>query len=167
MCFAQKDSMPSGAYNWEQPAVQKNKITSVVLLEGRAHDFEWMQLSANSLAGTKELKQSMPANQEQLLIVRSGSLTIHFNDSSFILTPNSIAVLMPGEKYSLRNVSNERCDFYSMRYRKASAEMKMPKGNSFVKIWEHIPFKPNSIGGGRRDFFEQGTAMQKRFEIRY
>jgi len=36
---------------------------------------------------------------------------------------------------------------------------------SFVKIWENISFKPNNIGGGRRDFFEQSTVMQKRFEI--
>ena len=163
--IAQKDSIASGAYNWQQPAPIKNTITSISLVQGMAHDFEWMQLSANSLAGTKELKQSMPADQEQLLIVRSGSITIHFKDSSFILTPNSIAVLMPGEKYSLRNASKERCDFYSMRYRKASSEMKMPAGKSFVKIWENIPFKPNNIGGGRRDFFEQSTAMQKRFEI--
>ena len=163
--FAQKDSIVSGAYNWQQPAPIKNIITSISLVQGKAHDFEWVQLSASSLTGTKELKQSMPADQEQLLIIRSGSITIHFKDSSFILTPNSIAVLMPGEKYSLRNASNERCDFYSMRYRKVLSEREKPAGNSFVKIWENIPFKPNNIGGGRRDFFEQATAMQKRFEI--
>ena len=162
---AQQDSIASGAYNWQEPTAQKNRITSVVLMEGKAHDFEWLQLSANSLTGTKELKQSIPADQEQLLIVKSGSVTVYFKDSFFILTPNSIAVLMPGEKYSLRNTSNKRCDFYSMRYRKALSDRKMPAGNSFVKIWENIPFKPNTIGGGRRDFFEQATTMQKRFEI--
>jgi len=163
--FAQKDSIVSGAYNWQQPAPMKNIITSISLVQGKAHDFEWLQLSASSLTGTKELKQSMPPDQEQLLIVKSGSITIYFKDSFFILTPNSIAVLMPGEKYSLRNASNNHSDFYSMRYRKAVSESKTPAGNSFVKIWEDIPFKSNTIGGGRRDFFECVTAMQKRFEI--
>ena len=32
-------------------------------------------------------------------------------------------------------------------------------------MYADAPFKPNIIGGGRRDFFETGTAMQKRFEI--
>ncbi len=34
-----------------------------------------------------------------------------------------------------------------------------------MKIWENIPFKANNNGGGRHDFFEQPTAMQKRFEM--
>src|SRR5436305_1820136 len=91
LSFAQKDSITSGAYNWQQPAPIKNTITSISLVQGKTHDFEWMQLSAHCLAGTKELKQSMPADQEQLLIVRSGSIIIHFKDSSFKLTANSIA----------------------------------------------------------------------------
>ena len=74
------------------------------MLEGKAHDFEWMQLSANTLSGTKTIQQTMPANQEQVIIVKYGTINIRFGDSSFTLTPNSIAVLMPGEKYSLSNI---------------------------------------------------------------
>ena len=53
---AQQDSIVSGAYNWQQPAAQKNKITSTVLLQGKAHDFEWLQLSANTIMGAKKIK---------------------------------------------------------------------------------------------------------------
>lgn len=163
--FAQKDTIISGAYNWQQPTKIKNSISSIALVLGKAHDFEWVEVSASTLTGTKELKQNMPPDEEQLLIVKSGSVKINFKDSSFILTPHSIAVLMPGEKYSLQNASKKACDFYSMRYRKAKAERKMQAANSFVKIWENQIFKPNNIGGGRRDFFECATVMQKRFEI--
>jgi len=113
--IAQKDSIVSGAYNWQQPPVQKNKISSVVLTEGRAHDFEWMQLNANSFNGAKEIKLSVASNQEELIIVKSGSIDMHLGDSSFILTPNSIAVLTPGQQYTLKNSSGGRCDFYSMK----------------------------------------------------
>ena len=163
---AQKDTVASGPYNWQQPAAKKIKIASVVLLEGKAHDFEWLQLSANTITGIKAIQQIVPVNQEQLIIVKSGTINIRFADSSFILTPNSVAVLVPGEKYSLSNMGNASADFYSMKYRKGNADLK--KNNtcrSFIKLWENLPFKPNSIGGGRRDFFEQGTVMQKRFEI--
>jgi len=163
---AQKDTVASGPYNWQQPAAKKNEITSVVLLEGKAHDFEWMQLSANAITGIKAIQQTVPANQEQLIIVKSGTINIRFEDSSFTLTPNSVAVLIPREKYSLSNLGNASANFYSMKYRKGNADLKKNNaGRSFIKLWENLPFKPNSIGGGRRDFFEQGTVMQKRFEI--
>ncbi|MBY0477886.1 MAG: cupin domain-containing protein [Chitinophagaceae bacterium] len=163
--FAQKDSVLSGAYTWQQPVAQKGKISSVVLLEGKVHDFEWMQFSANSIAGKTEIKQTIPANQEQLLIVRSGAVTIHFRDSSFLLTANSIAVLIPGEKYSLSNAATTVADFFTMKYRSRKPVDAQRGGSSFVKIWENIPFKPNNNGGGRRDFFEQPTVLQKRFEM--
>ena len=165
LAFAQKDSVLSGAYNWQQPLTIKNNISSVVLLEGKVHDFEWMQFSANSIAGKTEIKQTIPANQEQLLIVRSGAVTIHLGDSSFLLTANSVAVLMPGEKYSLSNAVTTVADFFTMKYRSRKPADAQHGGTSFVKIWENIPFKANNIGGGRRDFFEKPTVLQKRFEM--
>lgn len=163
--FAQKDSVQSGAYSWQQPATPKSNISSVVLLEGKVHDFEWMQFSANSIAGKTEIKQTIPTNQEQLLIVRSGAITIHFRDSSFLLTANSVAVLMPGEKYSLSNAAVTVADFFTMKYHSRKPADAQRGGTSFVKIWESIPFKANNTGGGRRDFFERPTVMQKRFEM--
>ncbi len=163
--LAQKDSVLSGPYNWQQPVVQKGNISSVILLEGKVHDFEWMQLSANSIAGKTKIKQTIPANQEHLLIVKSGAVTIHFRDSTFILTAYSVAVLMPGEKYSLSNTTTKSADFYTMKYRSKKPADPQRGGNSFVKIWESIPYKTNNIGGGRRDFFERPTVLQKRFEM--
>jgi (S)-ureidoglycine aminohydrolase len=165
LVLAQKDSVLSGAYSWQQPAVQKGKISSIVLLEGKVHDFEWMQFAANSIAGKTEIKQTSPANQEQLLIVRSGAVTIYVGDSTFLLTANSVAVLMPGEKYSLSNTATTAAEFFTMKYRSKKPADAQRGGTSFVKIWERIPFKPNNIGGGRRDFFERPTVMQKRFEM--
>lgn len=52
-----------------------------------------------------------------------------------------------------------------MKYRSRKPVDAQRGGSSFVKIWENIPFKPNNNGGGRRDFFEQPTVLQKRFEM--
>lgn len=165
LVYAQKDSVLSGAYAWQQPAVQRGKISSVVLLEGKVHDFEWMQLAANSIAGKTGTKKIMPDTLEQLLIVKSGTFTIRIGVTDYELTPNSVVVLMPGEIYFLLNASTTDAFFYSMKYKSKNAVNKQSSGRSFVKIWEAIPFKPNNNGGGRRDFFEQSTAMQKRFEM--
>jgi (S)-ureidoglycine aminohydrolase len=171
--FAQQDSVLSGAYSWKEPVIQKNKISSTVLLEGKVHDFEWMQVNANTLAGKKNIKQIIPSNQEQLIIIKSGTCNIKINDSVFTLTPGSVAVLMPGQKYSLKKNSNDDCKFFTMSYlskqpmnfQRGTNSFARTAGNSFVKIWENIPYKTNSIGGSRRDFFERPTAIQKRFEM--
>lgn len=165
--FAQQDSVLSGPYNWKEPTAQKNKIASTVLLEGKVYDFEWMQISTNTITGLKKIKLKVPSNQEQVIIVKSGLIVIHLNDSSFSLTPNSVAVLMPSEKYTITNSGNASSDFYTMKYRcKASLSMKeLPASRSYIRLWEGTAYKPNNIGGGRRDFFERPTAMQKRFEM--
>lgn len=165
LASAQKDSVLSGAYSWQQPAVKKGKINSVILLEGKVHDFEWMQLSANSIAAKTGTKKYLADTLEQMLIVKSGTFTIRIGDSSFSLTPNSVVVLMPGEHYFLTNASTTDAYFFSMMYRSRNGVNKQRGGASFVKIWEGIPFKPNNNGGGRRDFFEQPTVLQKRFEM--
>ncbi len=162
---AQQDSVLSGAYTWKQTAIQKNKISTQVLLQGKVHDFNWMQLSANTLFGNKKIKQEIPAALEKVIIVKSGNCEIKLNDTTFILTPGSMAILMPGQKYILKNSGLGFCEFYSMSYISKQPMNTVRGGKSFVKIWENIAYKPNTNGGGRRDFFERPTVMQKRFEM--
>lgn len=166
--LAQKDSVLSGVYNWKDPkAVKVNKVSSTILLEGKVHDFEWMQITANSLNPSPErFWHNVPKNQEQLIIIKTGRLGIGFSDSSFALEAGSVALLMPREKVLLS--CTQATTFYIMKYRsKAPKDIERGKknGGSFVKFWNGIPFKPNNNGGGRRDFFEQGTTMSKRFEM--
>ena len=165
---AQKDSVLSGIYKWKEPKVSKQiKVSSTVLLEGKVHDFKWLQVSANSLSPSPaQLKHNVPKNQEHLIIIKTGRLQIGFSDSAFALEPGSVAMLIPGEKVLLS--CTQATSFYILKYRsKAPKDLKRAKenGGSFVKFWNGIPFKPNNNGGGRRDFFEQGTAMSKRFEM--
>ena len=164
--FAQKDSVASGVYKWSMPLGKMDKISSTILLEGKVHDFEWMQLTANLLRSSKKIKQTVPSNEEHLIIIKSGLTTIQLGDSTFNLNPASIAVLMPGQNYLIS--SKGPCQFYIMKYRsKAPVDLERLKtsGSSFVKLSDNIPYKPNNIGGGRKDYFERPTAMQKRFEI--
>jgi len=165
MVFTQNDSVLSGPYKWQEPSIKKNGVSSAVLAEGKVYDFEWMQVNANSLNSRKNNTLTIPSNQEQLIIIRSGICNIKINDSVFSLTPGSVAVLMPGQKYSIKKSGNEDCCFFTFNYRSKQPMNLQRGGSSFVKIWETIPYKPNNMGGGRRDFFERPTAMQKRVEM--
>ncbi|MBP6022543.1 cupin domain-containing protein [Ferruginibacter sp.] len=163
--LAQQDSVLSGSYEWKQPQINKNTINTSILLEGKVHDFEWMQISANTLSGKKNSRQFIPSNQEQLMIIKSGNCNLRIKDTIFHLSPGSVAVLMPGQKFSLKNSGNELCSFFAMKYRSKKPIDTQRNNKSIVKVWETIMYKPNNNGGSRRDFFEQPTPMQKRFEM--
>ncbi len=163
--LAQQDSVLSGAYTWKTAIPVIDKISSSILLEGTVHDFKWMQITSTVITSAKKFKQHVAASYEQLIIVKSGSLKISFNGSTYKLTANSVAILLPGQKYSIRKTGKGAVEFFSMKY-SSKKPMDVQRGsNSFVKIWEDIAFKANNNGGGRRDFFEKPTAMQKRFEM--
>lgn len=163
--LAQQDSVQSGAYEWKLPEkIKQRKINSNVLLQGKVHDFKWMQVSANFLTSTGSVKQIVPDTLEQVIIVKDGRCQIFMNDTSYILTPGSVVVLMPGQKYFLQT-GKRTLKFFSMKYRSKKPIDSHRNNKSFAKIWENFPFKPNNNGGGRRDFFEQSTPMQQRFEM--
>ncbi len=165
--LSQADSVLSGVYKWKEPATDQKKISSTVLIEGKVHDFEWLQLTANKISkANKKTEWLVPANEEQLVIIKSGKLQVQLGDSSFTLSPNSVAVLMPGEKVTWS--TKEPCTFYLMKYRGKSTvdgDRIIKTGGSFVKVWESIPYKPNSNGGGRRDYYDRSTTMQRKFEM--
>lgn len=163
--LAQQDSVQSGAYQWKAVIPVGNKISNSILLEGRVHDFKWLQITSSVITSEKKIKQQVSASYEQLIIIKSGSLKISFNDSSYELNANSVAVLLPGQKFTIRKTGKGAVEFFSMKYASKKPGDAARGGKSFVKIWESIAFKPNNNGGGRRDFFELPTPMQKRFEM--
>lgn len=166
---AQKDSVLSGVYNWKKPvATQEKNIHSVILLEGKVHDMEWLQLSVNELAVTAESKQlSVPDNEEHLYIIKSGILNVVISDTINHLSPGSIALLMPGQQFWTQNKNNASCEYYVMKYRSNSLVDKVrgqKAGGSVVWEWDKIQFRPHNRGG-IRNYYERATAMCKRMEM--
>jgi len=170
MVWAQTDSIQSGMYSWKNPGteIQKN-IFYTTLFEGKVYDMEWVQMSANSVKVTNQkIKQQVAANAEHLLIVKSGTITIGLKDSTWTIGAGSLALLMPGEKYTLQNNGADNCNFYEMKYRSkqpVNLTRANDAGGSLVDNWNNIAFIPNNKGGGRRNFFNRPTAMAKRMEI--
>ena len=167
---SQQDSVLSGVYKWNELAIiNKSKIATSILFEGKVHDFKWMQMNANVIpSGKKKYKRSVPRREEHLLIIKSGMVNISKDDSSWTVEKGSIALLMPGQKYSLKCEGKEPCIYYAMKYRNrkpGNNARGKNAGGSLVKNFNAVPFKPNDNGGGRRDYFDRATAMTKRFEM--
>jgi len=177
--LAQQDSIPAGVYAWKKPATMQENILSTILLDGSTTDMEYLQMTACSISIGKRIDFQAPDNEERLLIIRSGAVVVHLNDSSFTLTKGSIAIIMPSHPYSLqrehksarsaKSAGNKplkgstTCDYYLLKYR-SKIPFSKSAGRSFVKKWEDIPFKPHDKGGVR-NFFQRPTAMTLRFEM--
>jgi (S)-ureidoglycine aminohydrolase len=167
--FAQGDSILSGIYHWKDPEVKMNKyLFSKLLFAGKTVDMQSLEMTANELRSSgKRHRMKVPANQERLLIIKSGTLTVSLNDSLSQLGPGSIVLLMAGERYMLSNKENEKALFYSMNYT-SKAPVDLPRGKqhggSFIRNWSNLVFQPHDRGGVR-NYFQQPTAMCKRFEM--
>ena len=156
-------------YSWQKP---DNEIApglfSSVLFEGLAHDFEFLQMSANTMAGNiPPVSRLVPSDEEHLILLKDGVLTISFNDSTWSIGKGSIALLLPETRYVLQNQSADSCSFQVMKYRsRYGTDLKRGQahGGSFVRDWKKIPFYPHNRGG-IRNYCERPTAMAKRFEM--
>ncbi|CAN5318261.1 hypothetical protein BH20BAC1_BH20BAC1_21090 [soil metagenome] len=166
---AQQDSIKSGVYAWRvAPASVQPDAKTIVLFEGPSRDFSWMQMNATILTGSREAdRMTVPEGEEHLYIIKTEALTIQLEDSLYTLIPGSIALLLPGEKFSLQNTSPASCEYYVMKYRSAKVYEKNKQVNSlhsFVKDWNKISFHPHDKGG-IRIFFETPTSMARRMEM--
>ena len=129
--FAQLGVVSSKMYSWKEPTGKmEGNILSSVLFEGSVHDMEYLQMSANAIAPAKKIVSlQIPDNEEHLLIVKTGILTIGFKDSTWSIGAGSVALLMPGELYVLQNKTAVACTFYRMKYRSKLA-MDLARGRA-------------------------------------
>jgi (S)-ureidoglycine aminohydrolase len=169
IAFSQLAPVQSKMYSWRKPAQKVDKnILSTTLLEGSVHDMQYLQMNAVALTpARKKTAVQVPGNEEHLLLMKSGKLTLSIKDSTWTIGGGSIALLMPGEKYAVQNATNDSCTYYLMKYR-SKQPIDVVRGNStggsLVKDWEKIKFRPHDKGG-IRNYCERPTAMCKRFEM--
>jgi (S)-ureidoglycine aminohydrolase len=167
--FSQLPDVPSQKYSWKTPSKKvRHNMLSVVLFEGSVYDMEYLQMNGIAiLPAEKKTSLQVPTNEEHLLIIKSGILTVGIGDSTWSIGRGSIALLMPGEQFAVQNATKDSCTFYLMKYRSKSP-MDIKRGNlaggSLIRDWNKIGFKPHDKGG-IRNYFERPTAMSKRFEM--
>ena len=127
---------------------------------------EYLQMSANAVVSNARITMSVPANEEHLLLMKDGILKIGIKDRNWSVGSGSIALLMPGDNFTLQKGGGNSCSFYVMKYRSKSPLNKTASASevSFVKDWNEIQFKPHDRGG-IRNYFEKTTPMSKRFEM--
>ncbi|MGA0558805.1 cupin domain-containing protein [Larkinella sp. VNQ87] len=161
-------TIPSRIYAWNQaPVVKKDGFEVRTLVEGTTRDFNNFSIHGITVFPNQPTRPAQTLDDEALIIVKEGELTVTFGERTKALGPGSVAVIMPGDAYRLENKSGKPVTYFEMRYTSKEVpdlDLTRLAGGSFWVDWQDVPFKPHDKGGIRR-MFDRATVMCKRFEM--
>ncbi|MCB0533822.1 MAG: pectate lyase [Saprospiraceae bacterium] len=159
----------SGVYKWADHPVKTGELReSRKILEGSSPHFEYLEMHATTqFPGAKPSTAHANDDIEECIIVQEGTMKITIEDSSVILGPRGVILLMPEQMHSLENIGDTKLTYFVMRYRskkKMDTERGQASGGSLTLNADALTFKPSSRGGGIA-YFDRSTAMCERFEM--
>ncbi|AKD56463.1 cupin domain-containing protein [Spirosoma radiotolerans] len=166
--FGFSQPVESAVYAWAQaPVTNKSTSEQRVILEGSSTDFSHIKIHATTLLPKQAPHPAHKHDDEELLIIKEGKLTVTMAGKSKTLGAGSIALFMPGDEHGFENKEDSPATYYVMRYTAKEPVDKargQTSGGSFWIEWNDVVFQPHDKGGIRR-MFDRATAMTKRFEM--
>lgn len=164
---AQPALIPADVYRWDATLVTKNATSRQrILLKGSTPAFSQLKVHATTVGPGQAPHPGHAHVDEELIIVKTGELTVTIAGKTETLEAGSIALILPNNEHGFTNQSDQPVTYYVMRYQALhpSLERSAQAGQSFVKHWEALEYKPNDKGG-RRNVFDQKTTHAERFEM--
>jgi (S)-ureidoglycine aminohydrolase len=155
-------------YCWaDAPLNKKETIEQRSLLEGSSVAFKHIKIHATTAYPNQAPHPAHKHNEEEMIIVKEGELTVMIAGKTYTLGTGSVALIMSGDEHGFENKGSTNATYYVMRYEsREPANMARGKqaGGSFVVHWNDVPFQQHDKGGIRK-FFDKPTSMTKRFEM--
>lgn len=167
-CFGQYQPIVSNVYAWNDLAVTKTaNAEQRQILEGTTPAFKHLKVHATTLNAHQKPHPSHRHDDEELIIVKEGELTVTIEGKTETLEAGSIALIMPGDEHGFENKGDSKASYYVMRYESVEPvdiERGKKAGGSQMVHWKDVAFNPHDKGG-RRNFIDRPTAHSKRFEM--
>jgi len=158
----------SDVYTWKNLPLEKRETSERrQILEGSGPVMSNLEIHATTIEPGKSAHPSHKHAEEELLLVKEGTLKVTINNKSQVLGPGSIAFAISGDEHGAENVGTTKATYYVIKYRaKDSVNIKRAKdaGGSFMINWNDIAFNQHDKGGIRR-YIERPTATINRFEM--
>ena len=165
---ALSQSIASNVYAWNQaPVVKHAGYEERTILSGTSRDFSQLSVHAITLFANQPVHHAQKLDEEQLIIIKEGDLTVRLGQKTKTLGPGSVVLIMPSDLHQFANKSTKPVTYYVMRYTSNEVpdlDLDRLAGGSFWVDWKDIPFKTHDKGGIRR-MFDCATVMAKRFEM--
>lgn len=168
VCFAQEKVSESKVFRWDDLAVVKRPQGEArLILEGSTPHFKLFKIHATTVVPKGRMrKEAYTQENEELIIVKEGELTVTIEGKTKVLKAGGIALIMSGDMRETVNLSESNTTYYVFQYKKDTIDIDRGKkaGGSILMNWDETTFKSHDKGG-RRDFFNRPTSMSKRFEM--
>jgi (S)-ureidoglycine aminohydrolase len=159
----------SRVYNWDElePVKDQMRIRRQVI-SGSTGTLATLTVHISTLEpGLMPHAAHTHPDEEELIIVREGSLKATIRDKSRVLGPGSVAYVIPGEEHGFENTGDKATTYYILKF-KTKTPMDMERatkaGGSFMIDWNEVGVT-RTEKGARRNIIDKPTAMFKRFEM--
>lgn len=167
--YSQGKLVESKVYKWDDLVVAKRPQGEArQILEGTTPHFKLCKVHASTLLPKGRMRpEAYRQENEELIIVKEGELTVTIEGKTKVLKPGGIALIMSGDLRENVNMSDKITTYYVFQLNSVEPfdiERGKKAGGSLLLNWDEIAFKPHDKGG-RRDFFNRPTSMCKRFEM--
>ncbi len=161
---AQEDLLKSSVYR----LADLSSVSEKNLFKGSTSYFKTYEVDLITVkTGNNSLRGTIQNDTEELLIVKNGKLRVTIGKTNKVLSPGSIAFMMPGEKYKIQQEGSQESVFYTLKSTSKSADVRdraKSSGGSMLINGDSIETKKTERGG-RKDFFNRPTSMCEKFEM--
>jgi (S)-ureidoglycine aminohydrolase len=169
LAYSQGKSIESKVYTWDDlKVIKRPQGEARPILEGTTPHFKLCKVHASTLLPKSRMRpEAYRQENEELIIVKEGELTVTIEGKTKVLKAGGIALIMSGDLRETENVSDANTTYYVFQYNSTEPvdiERGKKAGGSLMFNWDEIAFKPHDKGG-RRDFFNRPTSMSKCFEM--
>lgn len=103
-------------------------------------------------------------DQEELIIIKEGTLTATIGSESRTLGPGSVIYVVPGIEHGFRNAASTPCTYYIIKFRPRTPRATDKPASSFMVDWNEMNFTAHDKGG-RRNVVDKPTMLFDRFEM--
>jgi len=160
--------LASNVYNWNNLELEKTKSGERrQVLDGPTDGFDRLEIHATTLMpGQAPHDSHVHADEEELIIVKEGTINQTFGEESKILPAGSAVLALTGVEHGISNAGNTQATYYIIKWETPhfakDSEDTAPR--SFMINWDDLEFTPTEKGG-RRDVYRSATNMLTELEM--
>jgi (S)-ureidoglycine aminohydrolase len=156
----------SKAYNWDDLREYKdeNRMRRQ-FVDGPTTLLDNLEIHTSRVEGGEAPHPSHThKDQEELVIIKEGTLTATIGNNSKTLGPGGVVYVVPGDEHGFRNAGSTPCTYYIIKLRPKNPRKGGQAGTSFMMDWNEMKFVAHDKGG-RRNVIDTPTTFFDRFEM--
>jgi (S)-ureidoglycine aminohydrolase len=164
-----QSKVESKAYNWDDTkAVKDENRMRRQFVDGSTTLLNNLEIHTSTVEGGEAPHPSHThTDQEELVIIKEGTITATIGTQSKDLGPGSVIYVLPGDDHGFRNAGSAPCTYYIIKLKNRTpinADRGKKSGGSFMVDWNDMKFVAHDKGG-RRNVVDKPTALFERFEM--